>query len=242
MERLSTILLVGGLATFLIAFVLMGLAPILTLGSIPMKSVEEIAQDIPLEFHLLAEEYPEEFKEHFGEVNPVSFADALRVGKRVYIQEACWHCHSQYIRPVSNEDLRFGPVSTPEEYKNEMNLPHLFGTRRVGPDLIRQSGVHSNDWHMAHFYHPPNVIPASVMPSYSWFFDENKRPNKRGLAITAYVQWLGSWIKETPESIYNVEAITPKLTANASDAGMAAPVTEPSSDTSGESAGDEASF
>jgi cbb3-type cytochrome oxidase cytochrome c subunit len=108
---------------------------------------------------------------------------------------------------VSNEDLRFGPVSTIEEYTNEMNLPHLFGTRRVGPDLIRESGKRSNDWHAAHFYEPRFVAPYSVMPSYRWFFDAQDRPNERGLAIIAYVQWLGSWRRTIPETIYNAEAI-----------------------------------
>ena len=211
MERFSTILLVGGLATFLISFVLMGLAPILTLGAIPTRTVEEIVKDVPLEFEMLAEDYPEEFKRYFGDKpDSEAFAKALKLGKRVYVAEACWHCHSQYIRPVSNEDLRFGPVSTADEYKNEMFLPHLFGTRRVGPDLIRQSGVHSNDWHVAHFYNPVDIVPHSVMPSYRWFYDENDRPNDRGLAIVAYVQWLGSWVSTTPETIYNIEQIQGK--------------------------------
>ena len=72
-------------------------------------------------------------------------------------------------------------------------MPQMFGTRRVGPDLIRESGVHSNDWHVAHFYDPVAIQPGSVMPSFSWFYDEKGRPNKKGLAIVSYVQWLGSW-------------------------------------------------
>ena len=85
---------------------------------------------------------------------------------------------------------------------NEMFLPHLFGTRRVGPDLIREAGRHGNDWHAAHFYNPSLVVPTSVMPRYSWFFDD-ERPNKRGLAMIAYVQWLGSWA--TPEALAQQE-------------------------------------
>ena len=129
---------------------------------------------------------------------------ALRAGKAIYISEACWHCHSQFVRPVSKEDLRFGPVSTPEEYQNEMNLPHLFGTRRVGPDLIREAGIRSNDWHMAHLFHPQDVAPYSVMPSYPWFFDAERRPTERALALVAYLQWLGSWAEKTPGTIYDV--------------------------------------
>ena len=118
-------------------------------------------QTIVPEFRQLAVDYPEEFQRYFGSVSPESFAHALRVGKATYIAEACWHCHSQFVRPVSKEDLRFGPVSTPAEYQNMMNLPHLFGTRRVGPDLIRENGKHSNDWHVAHLYDPRSVAPYS---------------------------------------------------------------------------------
>ncbi len=207
MERVPTIALIAGISTFLLGFILMGVLPWLGQSKIPMKSVEEIARDIPADFYQLAEDYPEEFRRAYGQPDARSFAKALRLGREVYIAEACWHCHSQFVRPVSNEDLRFGPVSTVEEYTNEMNLPHLFGTRRVGPDLIRESGKRSNDWHAAHFYEPRFVAPYSVMPSYRWFFDAQDRPNERGLAIIAYVQWLGSWRRTVPETIYNAEAI-----------------------------------
>ncbi len=204
MERFGAGFLIAAVVTFLLGFFLQGIMPVMTLGNLPLKTIEEIAQDVPPEFYQLAEDYPVEFKRSFGEANPQSFAKALRIGKENYIAEACWHCHSQFVRPVAREDLRFGPVSTPDEYQNLMNLPHLFGTRRVGPDLIRESGKHSNDWHIAHLYEPRNVAPYSVMPSYPWFFDEQKRPTERALGLVAYLQWLGSWQTDTaPPSIYN---------------------------------------
>lgn len=207
MERFGASFLIAGVLTFLLGFFLQGAMPMITLRKLSIASVEEIAQTIPPSFHDLAEDYPEEFRRAFGEVNPESFARALRRGKEIYIAEACWHCHSQFVRPVSKEDLRFGPVSTPEEYQNHMNLPHLFGTRRVGPDLIRQAGKHSNDWQMAHLYDPRSVAPYSVMPAYPWFFDGDKRPTERALALVAYLQWLGSWVEQVPATIYNVEAM-----------------------------------
>lgn len=207
MERFGASFLIAGVITFFLGFFLQGLMPVLTLRKLPVASIEEVARTIPPEFHQLAEDYPEEFRRTFGEVSPASFARALELGKATYIAEACWHCHSQFVRPVSKEDLRFGPVSTPAEYQNRMFLPHLFGTRRVGPDLIRESGKHSNDWHVAHFYDPRSVAPYSVMPAYPWFFGAQHRPNQRGLALVAYVQWLGSWTSEVPATIYNVEAM-----------------------------------
>ena len=207
MERFGASFLIAGVITFLLGFFLQGAMPVLTLRNVPVATVEEVAREIPPEFVQLAEDYPEEFARHFGEVSTASLVAALEVGKSVYVAEACWHCHSQFVRPVSQEDVRFGPVSTPEEYQNLMNLPHLFGTRRVGPDLIRQAGVHSNDWHVAHFYDPRSVAPYSVMPAYPWLYDEDRRPNRRGLALVAYVQWLGSWARQLPGTIYNVEAM-----------------------------------
>ena len=206
-ERFGFVFLVGGVAIFAFSVITMAFSPWFFLRDIPIRTVEEISKEIIPEFYQLQEDYPEEFKKYFGDVSPESFAKALRLGRKIYIAEGCWHCHSQYVRPVANESLRFGMVSVAEEYVNELQMPPLFGTRRVGPDLIRQSGVHSNDWHLAHFYHPQSVVPTSVMPRFTWFFDENLRPNKKGLAITTYVQWLGSWARRVPETIYNIEAI-----------------------------------
>jgi len=207
MERFGATFLIAGVITFLLGFFLQGAMPIITLRNMKIASVEEVAGTVIPEFAQLAEDYPEEFTKYFGEVSPASQVRAVELGKSIYISEACWHCHSQFVRPVSKEDLRFGPVSQPGEYQNLMNLPHLFGTRRIGPDLVRESGVHSNDWHMAHFYDPPSVSPYSVMPSYPWFFDANKRPTERALGLVAYMQWLGSWVeREVPATIYDVSA------------------------------------
>ena len=203
MERFGASFLIAGVITFLLGFVLQGVLPIATLRNIPVQTVEEVSSVVLPEFEQLARDYPAEFKRAYGEASAQTFRTALEVGKAIYIAEACWHCHSQFVRPVSREDLRFGPVSTADEYMNRMNLPHLFGTRRIGPDLIREAGKHSNDWHIAHFYEPRDTSPYSVMPAYRWYFDGEGRPQREALALTTYMQWLGSWAEESPESIYN---------------------------------------
>lgn len=195
MERFATIALSVGIGLFAFGTFWQAVAPSISLKDIPVKSMTDIAEDIPPEFYLLAMDYPEEFKKHFGKSDKTAFVEALKTAKKVYIAEACWHCHSQYVRPVSKEELRYGRVSYPSEYANVMQLPQLLGTRRVGPDLVRESGVHSNDWHMAHFKNPSAVTPGSVMPRFTWFFDENGMPNKKGLSMIIYMQWLGSWAK-----------------------------------------------
>jgi len=76
----------------------------------------------------------------------------------------------------------------------------LFGTRRVGPDLSREGGRRSNDWHAVHLFKPTMVSYKSPMPEYPWFFEgDPSKPNRRGLALMTYIQWLGSWLKSYPD-------------------------------------------
>jgi len=66
-------------------------------------------------------------------------------GRAVYIREGCWYCHSQYVRPVAGEEVRWGPLSEAGEYA--WDQPHLLSTRRIGPDLTRVGLKFSDDWH-----------------------------------------------------------------------------------------------
>lgn len=221
MERLSFIFMVAGLLFFSLAFVVSGWIPMLPVQDLEVRTVEQLAAIPPLEFLELEEQYPEAYAAAFGEQEPsAAFAEALRIGHKTYIGEACWHCHSQQIRPWGGDEARFGRRSFPEEYHNELNMPPLWGTRRIGPDLIRRGGKRSNDWHVAHFYHPPDVAPLSVMPSYPWFYeDDGLTPNKKGLSIIAYVQWLGSWVPTVDETVYEI----PYIEANYPPADIALP-------------------
>jgi cytochrome c oxidase cbb3-type subunit I/II len=99
-----------------------------------------------------------------------------RRGRRVYIREGCWYCHSQFVRPVTGETRRWGPVSQAGEYA--FDRPHLFSTRRIGPDLTRVGMKFSDEWHLAHFWNPRMVVPDSIMPSFSYLFDGPYGPVK----------------------------------------------------------------
>jgi hypothetical protein len=214
-ETKSGILFIAGLGFFLLAFVSNGVVPVLMYARIPEKtteqSVAEQVEDLSRSRHVLAEfkdlsqRYPESFQQYFGEPTLEQCAAAVREGRKVYVAEGCWHCHSQFVRPVSNESRRWGPVSQGWEYQNELQRPVLFGTRRVGPDLSREGGTRSNDWHAVHFFRPRMTSPGSVMPNYPWFFDKDEtgqrspgKPNRRGLALITYMQWLGSWLPNYP--------------------------------------------
>lgn len=224
MERFNFVFVVAGFVCFAIAFVIMAILPIAQYSGVEVVTIEQLSQDVPYQFEQLAEDYPAEFAAAFPDAQfptmPEKFAEAIRTGNASYIAEACWHCHTQQIRRrdpnkktevagVGGDIARWasdtGSESIPSEYFNEMNYPHLFGTRRIGPDLIRESGRHSNDWHLAHFWNPRETTPYSVMPSYRWFYDDDQGlvPNKRGLSMVAYLQWLGSWHTQFAPSKYD---------------------------------------
>jgi cytochrome c oxidase cbb3-type subunit II len=212
-ESKSGVFLIAGLGFFGLAFLSNGLVPWLMYAHMPEKTVEQTIDDqlknpdrsqhVLAQFEDLSERYPEAFAKYYGKPTAESCAKALRLGRKIYIGEGCWHCHSQFVRPVSNEERRWGPVSKSWEYQNELQRPVMFGTRRVGPDLSREGGQRSNDWHVVHFFRPRLATPVSVMPDYPWFFDDNTAdgpgpPNRRGIAIITYMQWLGSWLDNYP--------------------------------------------
>ena len=61
------------------------------------------------------------------------YTEKQALGRKVYIREGCWYCHSQFVRPISGETRRWGPISQAGEYA--FDIPHLFSTRRIGPDV-----------------------------------------------------------------------------------------------------------
>lgn len=92
-------------------------------------------------------------------------------GRDIYIREGCNACHSQMIRPLRAEVERYGHYSVAGE--SVYNHPHLWGSKRTGPDLARVGGLYSDDWHRAHLIDPRSVVPESNMPGFPWLF-ENK--------------------------------------------------------------------
>lgn len=208
-ESKSGILLVGGLLFFGFAFLSNAVVPALMYNQ-PEQTAEQLVNaNLRYQFEELARRYPDSFEQAFGKPPADAkeaadwytkqCAEALRVGRDVYTGEGCWHCHSQFVRPVSNEDQRWGPVSRSWEYQNELQRPVLFGTRRVGPDLSREGGRRSSDWHAVHLFKPTLTSHRSPMPEYPWLFEgDASKPNKKGLAVLTYLQWLGSWLEEYP--------------------------------------------
>jgi cytochrome c oxidase cbb3-type subunit I/II len=89
-------------------------------------------------------------------------------GRDIYIREGCYTCHSQMIRSLPDEILRYGKASQASEFIYD--APFQWGSRRIGPDLHRLSGKYPDSWHFRHMLDPREVTPGSIMPEYTWLF------------------------------------------------------------------------
>jgi cytochrome c oxidase cbb3-type subunit 2 len=92
-------------------------------------------------------------------------------GRDIYQREGCYLCHSQMIRPLRDERMRYGHYSLAAESKYDH--PFQWGSKRTGPDLARVGGKFSNQWHVAHLVDPRVVVPESIMPGYPWLLDND---------------------------------------------------------------------
>lgn len=91
-------------------------------------------------------------------------------GRDIYIREGCMLCHSQMVRPMRSELLRYGEWSRAWEYTYDR--PFLLGSRRLGPDLHRVGGKYPDAWHYDHMEDPRAISPGSIMPSYPWMLED----------------------------------------------------------------------
>jgi cytochrome c oxidase cbb3-type subunit 1 len=180
-ETPSTVFLVAGLGFFFLAVLIQGIMPWLMPETRTTTVIDEVTK------------------------KPIQVANYTPIeaqGRKVYIREGCWYCHSQFVRPVTGESFRWGPVSQAGEYAHD--FPHLLSTRRIGPDLTRVGRKYGDGWHIAHHWNPGHVVPDSIMPSFTWLFEPvkgNETPelNEDGKALVAYIQRLGTGIGDWRE-------------------------------------------
>lgn len=157
------LIFVAGLGFFLLSYVALAVLPGLRLTE-KMESVPQ--SDIP----------------------PYT-ASELR-GRRVYASLGCALCHTQQVRFLPADVRRWGAPTA--AWETRYDYPQVWGTRRIGPDLARESRVRSKDWQLTHLFNPQSIVPDSVMPAFPWLF--NGRPDRPTAAATdllAYLQTLG---------------------------------------------------
>lgn len=104
-----------------------------------------------------------------SEIKPYTPLELL--GRDIYVKEGCYLCHSQTVRPMAHEVIRYGKPSNAAEFVYDH--PFQWGSKRTGPDLARVGSKYPDMWHYRHFYEPRTVTAGSIMPRYVWLF-ENK--------------------------------------------------------------------
>jgi cbb3-type cytochrome oxidase cytochrome c subunit len=122
--------------------------------------------------------------------HPPGLTASEQRGRVIYGREGCAYCHTQQIRYLENDVRRFGKATL--AWETIFDYPHLWGTRRIGPDLSREAGVRSEDWHFSHLYGPRTMVADSVMPAFAWLFDgAPDKPNQDGRDLVDYLETLG---------------------------------------------------
>jgi cytochrome c oxidase cbb3-type subunit 2 len=141
-------------------------------------------------------------------------------GKDIYQREGCNNCHTQTVRPLKTEVMRYGEYSKAGEFTYDR--PFLWGSKRTGPDLARVGGKYPDQWHVIHFENPRSMYAESNMPAYGWIKNNKLDPadieahmkandfpytseelaqlkDKNELdALIAYVQSIGTAVKKMP--------------------------------------------
>lgn len=96
-------------------------------------------------------------------------------GRDIYQREGCNNCHTQEIRPLKTEVMRYGEYSKAGEFANDR--PFLWGSKRTGPDLHREGGKYPDAWHFNHLDDPRSTSPGSIMPRYPWLLTQKIETN-----------------------------------------------------------------
>ncbi|MGZ0657606.1 cytochrome-c oxidase, cbb3-type subunit I [Coraliomargarita sp. W4R72] len=97
-------------------------------------------------------------------------------GRDIYVSEGCYNCHSQMIRTMVPDVMRYGSSGKGGGYshlgESIYNFPFQWGSKRTGPDLAREGSHRSDDWHYWHMMNPRDISPGSNMPNYPWLFEK----------------------------------------------------------------------
>ncbi len=91
-------------------------------------------------------------------------------GRDIYIREGCAACHSQTVRLLATDVMRYGDYSKAGEFAYDH--PSLWGSKRTGPDLHRVGGKYPDAWHLRHMQDPQATAPGSSMPAYPWLYTD----------------------------------------------------------------------
>lgn len=105
------------------------------------------------------------------------------IGRDVYMKEGCHYCHTQTVRPLKTEVIRYGEYSKAGEFAYDH--PFLWGSKRTGPDLARIGKKYPDAWHYGHFEDPQKFFPQSNMPKYGWLKNNPINPAEAEASMKA---------------------------------------------------------
>lgn len=93
-------------------------------------------------------------------------------GRDIYIREGCVGCHTQMVRTLRAEVMRYGGEYS-RAGESIYDRPFLWGSKRTGPDLARIGVLKpSATWHYQHMDDPEFKSPGTIMPRYSWLLED----------------------------------------------------------------------
>jgi cytochrome c oxidase cbb3-type subunit 2 len=126
-----------------------------------------------------------------------------QAGRDIYTREGCYNCHSQMIRPLYAETLRYGHYSMAGEFV--WDHPFQWGSKRTGPDLHRVGGKYSDEWHRVHLNNPHDLVPESNMPAYPWLaqntVDADAMPKHLSALRTVGVPYTDAEVQGAAEAV-----------------------------------------
>jgi cytochrome c oxidase cbb3-type subunit I/II len=112
-------------------------------------------------------------------------------GRDIYVAEGCYNCHSQMIRTILPDVLRYGDYSRMGE--SIYDYPFQWGSKRTGPDLAREGDKYPHSWHYNHMMDPRSTSAGSNMPAYPHLFtekfDQKTLPKKIRTMVTLGVPY-----------------------------------------------------
>lgn len=93
------------------------------------------------------------------------------LGRDIYVSNGCYLCHSQMIRTLVPDVMRYGDYSRLGE--SIYDHPFQWGSKRNGPDLARVGGKYPNIWHLRHLENPRSISAGSNMPNFGWLLTDD---------------------------------------------------------------------
>jgi cytochrome c oxidase cbb3-type subunit I/II len=169
----------AGLVFFVVSFLALGVYPDIELHA-------KIARSTPAHLNL-------------------ALTEQEKHGQHVYAIDGCAYCHTQQVRFAPADERRFGQPT--EAWETQNQYPQMWGTRRIGPDLARETGKRPDDWQLVHLYDPRYTVPDSIMPSYKWLFiGDPNHPTQEAVDLVAYLNVLGRAAQQAAPATPEVSA------------------------------------